>query len=122
MKRISIERALVWAYREQLVHAALPQGMPVEAAQGYSPGMSEGKFMADKVDAGVVAPFGAHADAYVIHAAVQRLKPVTVRRSAEEIEMLFARRLMRNDYDGMDRQASGDATRPWPMSRLSQAN
>jgi hypothetical protein len=32
--------------------------------------------------------------------------------------MLFSRKLMQNDYDGMDRQAGGDATRPTPTVTL----
>jgi hypothetical protein len=111
-RKMGIEQALNWAYRDQMVHAALPQGVPVEAVQGYSPGMSEGRFMGDKVDGGVVTPFAAAPDAYAIHAAVQGLAPVTVRRSPDEMEMLYARKLLRNETKGLDRRAYGDAARP----------
>ena len=47
-----------------------------------------------------------------------RLKPVSVTRAADEVEMMFARKLMRNEFDGMDRQAGGDAGRPSPTVEL----
>jgi hypothetical protein len=112
MKQISIERALVWAYREQLVHVALPPGMPVEACQGYSPALSEGQFLADRVDSSVKVGFAAAPDAYAIHQRVQHLQPVMIGRGQEEMEMLYARRLLRNDFDSMNHLGTGNATRP----------
>jgi hypothetical protein len=111
-RKLTIEQALVWAYRDQMVHAAMPQGVPLEAVQGYSPGLSEGRFMADKVDSSRPLGFGAAPDAYAIHAAVQALVPLVVRRSDEEVEMIFARKLMHNDRKALERMATGNATRP----------
>lgn len=68
---ISIKALLEWAYRDELVHAARPEGEPLELARDYSPGRSE--WLPDVVDSSAKYGFEAAADAYAVHRAVLAL-------------------------------------------------
>lgn len=97
-RKIGIEDLLTWAYRDQMVHAARPEGEPVELLRNdYVPGFAVNA-MGDKVDTGgIKIAFAAHADAYAVDRAVAKLGVAARARSAEEIAILTARRMLRNE-------------------------
>jgi hypothetical protein len=86
-KRIKIEDLLVWAYREEMVHAARPEGMPAECmGGGGSPRLGFGSgFETECVETSFNFGFGAAADAYRVHRAVSALGPVEVRMAVGEV-------------------------------------
>lgn len=77
-KRISVKDLLEWAYRDEIVHAARPENMPLDLVRDYSPGPIE--WRVDVVDSSAKYGFEAHADAYRVHRAVLALgdEPLTV--------------------------------------------
>lgn len=93
MRRFTIEQLVNWAYRDQMVHAARSEFLPVEASIGYSPRLAASDMSADKVDGGGRADFTAHHDAYRVHEAVIGLGDVARKRSDEEIGIIIARRM-----------------------------
>lgn len=69
---------LVWAYRDEMVHAARPEGVPVEMAVV---GAGHGSDVAiERIDSSVFLGFEAAPDAYAVHLQVRELcdRPVTV--------------------------------------------
>ncbi|MBL6852361.1 MAG: hypothetical protein ISS15_05410 [Alphaproteobacteria bacterium] len=113
MKRVSIEQALQWAYRDQMVHVALPEGVPVEASRTYAlPKLASLDFGLDPVDSSPRSGFAAAPDAHIIHRAVMALDPVERRRSQEEIEMRYARGLFDCELRQENNNASWNAVRP----------
>lgn len=79
-KKITIESLLVWAYADELVHAARPEGMPAELTVRHGTGFRSPAPGAavDRVSDSVKMDFEAPADAYAVHAAVLRLGRVDV--------------------------------------------
>jgi hypothetical protein len=80
-KEIGVSDLLVWAYRDEMVHAARPEGVPAECAPG-SGGVLRFKTLNDVYDLGASvwssrsSGFEASPDAYRIHAAVLALAPI----------------------------------------------
>jgi hypothetical protein len=94
MRAKTIEQALAWAYVEQKVHLAREQWRPKDLGRSVKPRLAAMDFGATPVDQSMHFDFEAHPDAYVIHDTVMSLQPFRYIRSADEIEMLVARRLM----------------------------
>ena len=111
---VRIEQLLVWAYREQMVHAARPEeGEPVDFIRNnYRPGWASGSNLGGmRVDeGGIRVAFTAHADAYSVDRAVSALGNVDRRRSTEEISIIVARRVLADVALARQRRARGDGT------------
>lgn len=101
---VSIADLVVWAYRDQMVHAARPEGMPVEIARDWSPQIAQSDFGREMVSSSVKMEFTCAADAYRVHAAVMRLPTVERMRTAEEVECLLARKLCMNEIYALDKE------------------
>lgn len=85
---VGIQDLLVWAYRDEMVHAARPEGVGpgvsikagARRALGYG-----GGFDVEVVDASVNLGFEAAPDAYRVHEAVRSLGPVAVELPADVV-------------------------------------
>lgn len=86
-KEMGVTDLLVWAYRDEMVHAARPEGMPAEWVSG---GASTrlgfgGGFETDIVESSVNLGFASSPDAYRVHRAVLGLAPVEVQLPASAL-------------------------------------
>mgnify|MGYP001088075765 CR=1 FL=1 len=120
---ISVAALVVWAYRDQMVHAARPEGMPVEIARDWSPRIAQSAFAADFVESSIKLDFAAAPDAYRVHDAVLRLPVIERQRSEDEIACLMARRLCASELarlgaDDARREGRGNATEPDPIETI----
>lgn len=88
-REISIQELLVWAYREEMVHAAKAPGLPVEmTARKGAPELKRGDWaqmmaLGTGVDTSVRLDFEAPADAYRVEAAVLALSDAHAAIEAE---------------------------------------
>jgi len=112
-KKISIEKLLVWAYRDQMVHAARPEAEPIELLRNnYSPGWAGSSPHVDvAVDSGgMKLAFSAHHDAYAVDRSVGALGTTRRERTREEVSIMMARRAMKEVALIAERRATGGST------------
>lgn len=70
-KKVSVKELLEWAYRDQMVHVACPEGVDPSLTREYSPGPVE--WRVERVDSSAKYQLPAAHDAYRVHEAVTAL-------------------------------------------------
>lgn len=93
-RRVAIRDLLVWAYRDQIVHAARPEGLPVGMGRCEGPRLASMSFGADPVDTSGHGDFEAAFDAWRVHEAVQALPDAEWQLSGIERAMLQTRAMI----------------------------
>lgn len=94
-KAVSIETLLQWAYAQELVHAARPEGIGPEVVNVFDAGMAEmrGDLMSD-IQASKNYGFEAPSDAYVVDNAVRALSSIEMELPIESYGRALARGLV----------------------------
>lgn len=86
-KMITIDRLLVWAYRDQMVHGARPDDLPAELAKrvGVKPRLARSSDGVARGAGGINLGYTAAVDAWRVHAEVLALPAVTLRIPDHEL-------------------------------------
>lgn len=105
-KRITIEDLLVWAYRDQMVHAARGAAVPDELAMDWGTGYGNGGPSVDIVDSSIKMQFKAAPDAYVVHEAVSGLARVNRELPADAFGRFSSLDLSRGSLPDAERRVT----------------